>query len=126
MLGDRLEKLMTEAGYTRKSFCKACGIAEATLCRYLNGERAPSVRKVEVMARALGVEPEFLLREDGDPYSEVSRSVDRFGKMLTTQERVGVVLGLINRDPEACSVLGTLLHAKEADNGQSAEHPETD
>jgi transcriptional regulator with XRE-family HTH domain len=124
MLGKRLEDLMGKAGYTRKTFCRECGIAEATLCRYLNGERSPSVRKVDVMARALGVDPSFLLEErSDDPYAEVCRSVDRFGNLLTTQQRVEVVLGLINRDPDACNVLGTLLRKEEQD-GQTGNDPQ--
>ncbi len=127
MLGNRLEELISKAGYTRKTFCRACGIAEATLCRYLNGERAPSVRKLDVMARTLGVEPSFILQDgDGDPYAEVGRSIDRFGRLLTTQQRVELVLGLINRDPDACGVLGTLLKTQEAEDGQTGKHPETE
>lgn len=123
MLGKKLEDLIDKAGYTRKTFCAACGLAEATLCRYLNGERAPSVRKVEVMAHALGVEPSFLLKEEADdPYTEISRCVDRFGRLLSTQQRVGVVLSLINKDPDACGVLGTLLSKEVEDVQQTGKH----
>ena len=106
MFGKRLEKLIGEAGYTRKTFCAACGIAEATLCRYLNGERTPTIRKVEVIARTLGVDPAFLMEDgDSDPYEELSKSVGHYGRLLSTGQRLELALSLVNRDPAACSAL---------------------
>ena len=43
IFGDNLRDILIEQGYTQKEFARAIGVTEATVSRYINKERIPTV-----------------------------------------------------------------------------------
>ena len=58
-VGERLRRLRTERGLSQRQLAQA-GISYAYISRLEAGDRRPSVRAIRVLARALGVTPEYL------------------------------------------------------------------
>ncbi|MBR4984160.1 MAG: helix-turn-helix transcriptional regulator [Proteobacteria bacterium] len=63
---ERLSERMKQVGMSQKAFAEALGVAEATVSRYLSGERTPSVNVVGKIARILQTTPDYLLRSASD------------------------------------------------------------
>jgi tetratricopeptide (TPR) repeat protein len=58
-IGDRLRRMRTEKGFSQRAI-SGPGVTAAYVSRIERGERHPSVRTIRVMARKLGVSPEYL------------------------------------------------------------------
>ena len=54
-LGKRLQYFLNVKGYKQKDFAKVCNIDEATLTRYIKGQREPKCSTAMIMAYNLGI-----------------------------------------------------------------------
>lgn len=69
---DRLKKAMNESGINARELAKRCGLSEATISRYLSGQMEPKALAVSRMAKALHVDPVWLMcLDDVKPDYEV-------------------------------------------------------
>ena len=58
IFGDNLRDILKEYGYTQRDFADAIGVTEATISRYINKQRMPSVPILINMSMELGIELE--------------------------------------------------------------------
>ena len=64
-----LSRLLTAKGLTQKELASSIGTTEATISRYINGERGPNAVLVAKMARVLNTTSDYLLGNTDDPSS---------------------------------------------------------
>jgi transcriptional regulator with XRE-family HTH domain len=76
------------------------GITEASVSRYLKGERKARIDIIVNFAKALNVTTEYLLNEDEEigikPYAEIATAIARNGNSLTAEEKnklIALILG---------------------------------
>ena len=61
MFSDRLTQLRKEKGLSQKQLAEDLGVTQATIARYENGTRQPSLDFLVVIALYLGVSTDYLL-----------------------------------------------------------------
>lgn len=85
----RLRELMFESKYTQKQIAQLCHTTEASLSRYMNGERIPKPEILANLATALHTTTDYLLGKS-DPYSdyaEVKALVARSRQYMTDEQK---------------------------------------
>lgn len=98
----RLHDLVFESRYTQKQIAQLCGITEASLSRYMNGERMPQPEILANLATALHTTTDYLLGKE-EPYSdyaELKALVSRSSQSFTEEQRKelsGILLGITER-----------------------------
>lgn len=58
IFGDNLRDILIEQGYTQKDLAESIGVTEATVSRYINKERMPTVTNLINMSMELGIDLE--------------------------------------------------------------------
>lgn len=58
IFGDNLGEILKEYGYTQRDFADAVGTTEATISRYINKQRMPTVKMLINMSMELGLDLE--------------------------------------------------------------------
>lgn len=98
--GIKLTKLIEERGLSQKELAKTINSTEATLSRYINGEREPKSDVVANLATALQTTADYLLGvEDEDStmsYPRVSRILARNVDSFSTEQKNKLVKILLN------------------------------
>lgn len=93
----RLKQQMRFVGLTQKQVAAETGITEATLSRYLNGNRIPNALILARLAAVLGVSVDWLLgREPDMSVSEAVNVITRNAARLTRTQRETLALALVN------------------------------
>ena len=88
----KVKELMEVKGINQKELSQLSGITEASVSRYLNGDRTPRMDIIINFARALGVSVEYLLVDDktpnqvNTPYENIAVAIARDGNNLTAEE----------------------------------------
>ena len=100
---EKVRLLMNSQGLNQKQLSKASGITEASVSRYLKGDRTARMDIIINFAKALGVATEYLLEDDKDiklnPFTEISTAIARNGKNLSEEEKkklISLILGKEN------------------------------
>lgn len=70
-LGEKIQKLRKEKGYSQEEFAKHIGIGRSTLANYEQGIRKPSYVMLELIAKALNTTPSYLMGWDDDSKEEI-------------------------------------------------------
>ncbi len=63
-LCERIKMLMNEQKLTQKELAKRAGITEASMSKYLSGERTPRIDIIVNLANALGVTTDELIGQE--------------------------------------------------------------
>jgi len=83
-------KLMELKNMNQKELSKKSGITEASISRYLNGERVPRTDIIINFAKALEVNVEYLLEDQKNsthsPFNNIATAIAREGSELTPEE----------------------------------------
>lgn len=93
MFKDKVKELMKTQNMTQKDLSIKSGITEASISRYLNGERTPRIDIIINFAKALKVDVDFLISEDEEmkdfekSYTECRTILARNAKNLTAEEK---------------------------------------
>jgi transcriptional regulator with XRE-family HTH domain len=98
-LGERIIELLKESGMTQKVFADYIGITEASLSRYINGERKPKAEIVANMATALHTTSDYILGvEEKDEMSgpQITRLLARNVNRLSREERNKIIKLLLD------------------------------
>ena len=66
-LGSRLRQLRLEKNISRKDLADILFVSQATISRWESGDRQPDLVTLSQIARALGVDPSEILKEDEAP-----------------------------------------------------------
>jgi transcriptional regulator with XRE-family HTH domain len=61
-IGLRIHKLRQERGWTQERLCLRSGLCVQTICRLERGRRAPALRTLDKLAKALGTSIDYLLK----------------------------------------------------------------
>lgn len=96
----KVKQLMAIKGINQKQLSKLSGITEASVSRYLKGERTARLDIIVNFAKALNVTTEYLLNDDEEteirPYAEIATAIARNGGSLTAEEKnslIAMILG---------------------------------
>ena len=91
---------MKNQGINQKKLSQLSGITEASISRYLKGERTARLDIIINFAKALNVTTEYLLNDDEEtdlkPYQEIATAIARNGNALTAEEKnqlIALILG---------------------------------
>ena len=97
---EKVKQLMNNQGINQKKLSQLSGITEASISRYLKGERAARLDIIINFAKALNVTTEYLLYDDEEtdlkPYQEIATAIARNGSTLTAEEKnqlIALILG---------------------------------
>lgn len=89
---DKVKELMKGQGLNQKKLAQKSGITEASVSRYLNGDRNARMDIIVNFAKALGVTTDYLLEEDvkvkKNSYTTIATAIARNGKNLTPKEKI--------------------------------------
>ena len=96
----KVKQLMAIKGINQKQLSQLSGITEASVSRYLKGERTARLDIIVNFAKALAVTTEYLLNDDEEteirPYAEIATAIARNGGSLTAEEKnslIAMILG---------------------------------
>ena len=97
---EKVKELMKNQGINQKKLSQLSGITEASISRYLKGERTARLDIIINFAKALNVTTEYLLNDDEEtnlkPYQEIAAAIARHGSELTAEEKnqlIALILG---------------------------------
>ena len=99
---EKIEKLMKQRNWSQKDLAKNSGITEASVSRYINGERKPRVDIVINFAKAFGVSTDYLLYDDDEAdkkrsaFENISAAIARNGENLTADEQNRLIKMILN------------------------------
>ena len=100
---DKVKELMKNQGINQKKLSQLSEITEASISRYLKGERTARLDIIINFAKALNVTTEYLLNDDEEtnlkPYQEIATAIARNGNALTAEEK-NQLIALILRNGE--------------------------
>ena len=100
---EKVKELMKNQGINQKKLSQLSGITEASISRYLKGERTARLDIIINFAKALNVTTEYLLNDDEEtdlkPYQEIATAIARNGNALTAEEK-NQLIALILRNGE--------------------------
>jgi len=89
-LGDRMRQLIRKSGKLQREVAEEMGIPEATLSRYVRGEREPSGPYVRLFTKAVGCSTDALYRGDDEMLTtEVMELFLKASKLVMAGESVG-------------------------------------
>lgn len=92
---NKVIKLMEIKKMNQKELSEKSGITEASISRYLNGERTPRTDIIINFAKALEVNVEYLLEDDPQmthsPYNNIATAIARDGSELSPEEMTKLI-----------------------------------
>lgn len=90
-----VKKILEEKHMTQKDLSLLSGVSEASLCRYLSGNKEPRMDVINNIAKALGVKPNYLLgkeeKKQDDEYETVKMLVARNKKIFTEDQKAEII-----------------------------------
>lgn len=66
MIGENIKLLMQENNYTQKELAMRTGCNQASISSYINNKQMPGLKKLKILAVALGVTVEELVKKEGE------------------------------------------------------------
>ena len=98
---EKVKQLMENEGITQKKLSQLSGITEASVSRYLKGDRVARIDIIINFAKALGVTTEYLLSDDEnmtlEPYADIAAAIARNGGLLTSEEKNKLIALILSR-----------------------------
>lgn len=98
--GERLQSMLQCRGVTQKELAARIGTTEATICRYVTGDREPKADMLANIATALHTTSDYLLGIEHDEYDfpRVKRLIARNASAMTDQERRALISALFGEE----------------------------
>lgn len=98
--GQRLLSLLQKQGVTQKELAERVNTTEATLSRYVSGDREPKADMLANIATALHTTSDYLLGIERDEfdYPRVERLLARNAATMTDQQRRALISALFGED----------------------------
>lgn len=98
--GDRLQGLLRDQGVTQKDLANRIGTTEATISRYVSGDREPKADVLANIATALHTTSDYLLGIERDEFDfpKIKRMIARNASEMTAQERKALLSALFGED----------------------------
>ena len=61
MVDEKLKFALEMRGMTQKELANKAGLTEVSICRYVNGDRAPNAKTIIKICKALNISADWLL-----------------------------------------------------------------
>ena len=101
--GKRIAALLKERGMTQRELAERVGATEASVSKYVNGEREPRAEMLANIATVLGTTSEELLGMKPNvihtPFGEVQALCAREAPNMTYEERNSLILTILGATP---------------------------
>lgn len=99
-LGQRLLSQLQKQGMTQKELAERIHTTEATLSRYVSGDREPKADMLANIATALHTTSDFLLgiEQDDFDFPKVERLLARNAATMTEQQKKVLISALFGED----------------------------
>lgn len=99
-LGKRIADLLRSKGIQQKELAERVGLTEATMSRYISGERDPKPEMLANIATALHTTSDHLLgiEPDGFDFPKVQRMIARNASTLSAQEKRELINALFGEE----------------------------
>lgn len=78
----RINSILAEKGIKKKDFFEACDITSATYSQWNTGKTTPRTKNLEVVAKYLGANVEYLQTGLGEKEKPTGKNADRLDKEL--------------------------------------------
>lgn len=99
-IGARLQKLLYEKHMSQRELSERIGVREASVSRYVRGERVPKADVAARIAQALGTTTDYILgRDTSDPeisYDRLMRDVERYSGEWTKAQKIALLIQLFD------------------------------
>ena len=98
--GERLLSLLQKQGITQKQLADRINTTEATLSRYVSGDREPKAEMLANIATALNTTSDYLLGIEKDEFDfpRVERLLARNSSNMTDKERRALISALFGEE----------------------------
>lgn len=98
--GERLHSLLKKRGMTQKELAERINATEATLSRYISGDREPKADVLSNIATALHTTSDFLLgiEDEGFDFPKVERLLARNSSTMTEKQKRALISALFGED----------------------------
>lgn len=95
-IGERIVEMLEKRNMTQKKLAQTIGLNEATLSRYISGERTMSSKTLANIATALHTTSDFLLGIEGYTFSfsKIERIIAKNANNMTTEEKKDLISAL--------------------------------
>lgn len=99
-LGMKILTLLKQQGITQKDFANRLNTTEATISRYISGERDPKSEMIANMATALNTTSDYLLGIENNEFHfpSVKRILTRNASNMTEKERRELINALFGEE----------------------------
>ena len=97
-IAGRLKEALVAAGMKQRTLAKKTGMTEASISRYVNGERVPGVKALNRIAEVLGVSIDFLIGAEGSGLKPVKLIVAKPMGNVTAYNLVDAKIAVDNVD----------------------------
>ncbi len=99
--GERLLSLLQKQGVTQRELAERINSTEATLSRYVSGDREPKAEVLANIATALHTTSDFLLgieKNDDFDFNKVERLLARNSSKMTEKEKRALITALFGEN----------------------------
>ena len=98
--GQRLLSLLQKQGVSQKELAHRINTTEATLSRYVSGDREPKAETLANIATALHTTSDYLLgiEKDGFDFPKVERLLARNAAAMTEKQKKALISALFGDD----------------------------
>lgn len=99
--GERLLSLLQKQGVTQRELAERINSTEATISRYVSGDREPKAEVLANIAIALHTTSDFLLgieKNDDFNFGKVERLLARNSSKMTEKEKRALITALFGED----------------------------
>ena len=99
-LGRRIADLLRGKGMQQRELAERIGLTEATMSRYISGERDPKPEVIANIATALHTTSDYLLGIETDEFDfpRVQRMIARNASVLSAQEKKELISALFGEE----------------------------
>ena len=99
-LGRRISDLLRSKGMQQRDLAERIGLTEATMSRYISGERDPKPEVIANIATALHTTSDYLLGIEPDEFDlpRVQRMIARNASVLSAQEKKELISALFGEE----------------------------
>ena len=96
-LGERIQKLMKEYGYSQRELAGMAGVTEAAMSRYIKNDRVPKAEIHANLATALRTTSDYLLngKEPEEDFAEIYHLVARSSEKMSEAQKKDLIRLLI-------------------------------
>lgn len=101
---EKVISLLFQKGWNQKRLAEKSGITEASVSRYLRGDRSPRMDIIVNFSKALNVTTEYLLNDDNETclnaYTDIATAIARSGTQLTSEEKNKLIALILRKGDE--------------------------